>query len=338
MLHPEVPRCPHKKRAPHRAIFQKGVIPVIRKAFTLIELLVVVAIITVLIALLIPFLGKARDNAKRAVCLAHLKQVGTAFYAYAGNNNQMVPDGGNVQLGWNQQTGITSTAQLNTWQEELVIDGAVQERFKENGLIANTQYFAAGWGIFFCPSSISNNRPDMQPKLEGNGANTNATYGMCYYAGSIWYLNANAGVTAPIPFTGSTDPKASNTSAIYYPHSMKTNYWVTSHIIVAEAFNMLAISGEPPSGDPATINNTPTEPTVRANCGATWGVWLRHFKGANYLMADAHAEWSDKYHAYDSTKPNINREASADPVSSTHQPQEYSLWGHNPNGIKAIWR
>ena len=76
-----------------------------RKAFTLIELLVVVAIIVLLIAILMPQLAKARDVAKRTVCLAHLKQIGAAFYSYGGQNNGMVPDSGTFFFSWNQATG-----------------------------------------------------------------------------------------------------------------------------------------------------------------------------------------------------------------------------------------
>ena len=58
-----------------------------RRGFTLIELLVVVAILALLIAILLPSLGKARMVAKRTQCLAVIRSWGQAVYTYATENN-----------------------------------------------------------------------------------------------------------------------------------------------------------------------------------------------------------------------------------------------------------
>lgn len=60
--------------------------------FTLIELLVVVAIIALLISILIPSLNKARENGRRAVCMANLQQLGLAFKQYFHDNDDILPE------------------------------------------------------------------------------------------------------------------------------------------------------------------------------------------------------------------------------------------------------
>jgi prepilin-type N-terminal cleavage/methylation domain-containing protein len=54
--------------------------------FTLIELLVVVAIIALLIGILLPALGKARDSARRTRSLANIKTHGQILAVYANEN------------------------------------------------------------------------------------------------------------------------------------------------------------------------------------------------------------------------------------------------------------
>lgn len=60
----------------------------LRSAFTLIELLVVVAIIVVLIALLMPALASARNQAKVVVCASNLRQIGLAVHMYLEEFNR----------------------------------------------------------------------------------------------------------------------------------------------------------------------------------------------------------------------------------------------------------
>jgi prepilin-type N-terminal cleavage/methylation domain-containing protein/prepilin-type processing-associated H-X9-DG protein len=59
--------------------------------FTLIELLVVVGIVAVLIAILLPVLGRARAQANRAVCLSNIRQLGAAILMYCNDNKGYFP-------------------------------------------------------------------------------------------------------------------------------------------------------------------------------------------------------------------------------------------------------
>jgi prepilin-type N-terminal cleavage/methylation domain-containing protein len=61
------------------------------QAFTLVELLVVIAIIALLIAMLLPSLGKAREIAKQATCASLEKQHGIAFQTYLSDWNDTYP-------------------------------------------------------------------------------------------------------------------------------------------------------------------------------------------------------------------------------------------------------
>ena len=63
-----------------------------RKGFTLIELLVVISIIALLLSILLPSLGKAKEIAKETVCLTRMKQWGLVLNLYGNEYNDKFPD------------------------------------------------------------------------------------------------------------------------------------------------------------------------------------------------------------------------------------------------------
>jgi prepilin-type N-terminal cleavage/methylation domain-containing protein/prepilin-type processing-associated H-X9-DG protein len=89
-----------------------------RKGFTLIELLVVIAIIAMLMAILMPALGRVRRLAQRLVCGTNIRGLGTATMIYANDNEEEYPvAGGRGDAEW---VGAMESAPTEAW-------GALQE-------------------------------------------------------------------------------------------------------------------------------------------------------------------------------------------------------------------
>jgi prepilin-type N-terminal cleavage/methylation domain-containing protein len=94
--------------------------------FTLIELLVVVAILALLVAMLMPALGKVRAIAQRTVCLSNYKSMGRAIHMFAATRGGRGPglvtwgtasDGRNIGRHWINQINIEALGSTNPWGE-----------------------------------------------------------------------------------------------------------------------------------------------------------------------------------------------------------------------------
>jgi len=90
---------------------RQGQITPARTAFTLVELLVVIGIIALLIAILLPALGRARQQAKTVQCLSNLRQFGTAWNMYLNESKGRLP----VHT-WRLASGVNDQNADISWQ------------------------------------------------------------------------------------------------------------------------------------------------------------------------------------------------------------------------------
>src|SRR3954465_14559266 len=85
--------------------------PACKSAFTLVELLVVIAILAVLIAMLLPALGRARRKAQGVSCASNLRQLYMASLAFAQDHGGHLPR----PHQWSDVSGNSDAARVCVW-------------------------------------------------------------------------------------------------------------------------------------------------------------------------------------------------------------------------------
>lgn len=115
-----------------------------RRAFTLIELLVVISIISLLMAMLVPVLGKVRCQARALVGMGNLRQIAQAVNCYAWDNDESYPP----------STATIGFADHWNWQEPTMLTG-YRKRSPQlhRSMSAYLHRYVEDASVMFCPNA-----------------------------------------------------------------------------------------------------------------------------------------------------------------------------------------
>lgn len=235
------------------------------RAFTLIELLVVIAIIALLIGILLPALGRARDTARDVLCKTNMRQVATALTVYANDYKDAYP----TNIGGQFVIDPENDKQNMTWHDVNRIGRYLPQGDFKNLSVNNAQNPTVGGTVMTCP-----NHPD-----------AGRSYAMNYWASSAAEYRPNFNTGTLQLFKPGRNPDASN---FQFGEPFKSTVdRAASVLLIGEAWGLwtseitddigertwftaasigrLGLPGERFGGNPEGINEETWEGTWRGN-------------------------------------------------------------------------
>jgi len=190
--------------------------PLGTQGFTLVELVTVIAIVSMLAALLVPALSRAREGARRTACTNNLRQLGTAFQIYVLENQETYPAA---------QDPVSQDPYYCLWMgrgwRRLLAEYVPGD--KENP------------GVFYCPSDTREKSVDVYER-------TSYAYSMAFYH-SAEQIDSTDSYEGTYSSLMETIPQ--RTAAVRYPSKkILLGEWYANHAAYAEDNGWFAWGGK----------------------------------------------------------------------------------------------
>lgn len=266
-----------------------------KRGFTLIELLVVISIIALLIAILLPSLGRARELANEAVCSANVRGIIQSMFIYAQTNQNQFPASQNANTtGTISAGGIPGTPTATpAAYDPIAIMQAWESTSQVTGDPLSCLWFLVLSGqdtpkSFICPSDPVATTPSMEYQTATSGLfNTN--------------FNQDGGVT-PAEVASNATIGAGESYSIADPWPLagsSTGYWWTSN-----AGADLPLVSDMAPASPGAGAGTTARATTTAVAGNTSGNYI--YNSGNHLGNGENVGFGDDHVTF-ATNPYVGQ-------------------------------
>jgi prepilin-type N-terminal cleavage/methylation domain-containing protein/prepilin-type processing-associated H-X9-DG protein len=300
-----------------------------RRGFTLIELLVVIAIIGILAAMVFPVFARARESARKAVCLSNVKNLALAVQMYLAENNDTFPP-------WNHD------AALREWADGRPGRGGGYKDDCDMAVVANPfmrwqvimDEYVKNRDVYRCPSqkfNLSSNcviipqytGPWWKYLVATNGSFWGEDAEICLkYSYPAFPPGWGGDVTDSLlqqrTATGTSDEEGNPAVTIglgfaengNYDRKMATIADATNHIVCGEVSSWSSMGTYGSLWEGCMLLCGTSEPCTPCtwDSDTQWELWngdpsfrsqyTRHLGGMNFGFADGHASWANSEAMY----------------------------------------
>jgi len=276
-------------------------------AFTLVELLVVISIIALLIAILLPSLRRARDQAKDVVCKSNLKQLGLTVAYYTEDHNGRLP--------W-----IRGTANGPLDPTESLSSQLTNAPFHQYEQLIRFRKYLKQLELFICPQAKSPGIDGWPNGPRGPKTVTRYEFGTGTPNHISYYVMLNtSNLFKPSDFPEIQDPYAPQRDN--YIEELYTEYWFNDW---QSGATESGTGAEIPPISGGRIDRIPFPEYAVVMADATaWNP--RHHGGNHFMFLDTHVDWHKQDNYFD-----VKSEQRADRDDPDFEPRDTDPFGNQP--------